>query len=109
MLENKKVGNYEAHITRYIVSWRHAGGKRFYDEFEDWLRSEGLSDEEIKDAVEMATMGKLELEVSAMRFVKKEQDYINNVVKKNDKPARKKSVVKNTINHMKRKIKRRFK
>lgn len=104
MLENKQVGNYEAHLSRYIVSWRHAGGKRFYDEFEDWLRSEGLSEEEIRDAVEMATMGKLELEVSAQAFVKKEQDYINRVLK-NDKPIKQKGIVKNTIYLIKKSFK----
>lgn len=108
MLENKKVGNYEAHLSRYIVSWRHAGGKYFYDEFEDWLKSEGLTEEEIRDAVEMATMGKLELEVSALAFVKKEQDEIKKILEEEDS-IEKKSVVKDTINHMKRKIKRRFK
>lgn len=95
MLENKKVGNYEAHLSRYIVSWRHAGGKYFYDEFEDWLRSEGLSEEEIRDAVEMATMGKLELEVSARAFVKKEHDEIKKMLKEDS--IKKKSIVKNTI------------
>lgn len=103
MLENKKLGRYEAHLSRYIVSWRHAGGKYFYDEFEDWLKSEGLSEEEIRDAVEMATMGKLELEVSARTYVKKEQDEIKKMMEEDS--IKKKSVVKNTIDQIKKRFK----
>ena len=64
------------HYSRYIASWtkvcRRTDGRRllyFGSAFEEWLRSEGLTDEEVNDIQLMATNGKLELEESAKRFV----------------------------------------
>lgn len=70
MLENKK--HDWIHYSRYIASWRNSGGKWFSEEFEEWLRSEGLNDEEIHEVVEMAICGKMELEISAKQFITKE-------------------------------------
>jgi hypothetical protein len=70
MLENKVKGFI--HYSRFIASWRNARGKYFSEEFEEWLKSEGLSEEEVREVVEMATCGKLELETSAKNFVAKE-------------------------------------
>ena len=68
MLENKKFN--DVHYSRFIASWRNAGGKYFDGAFEDWLKSYGLSDSEVREVVEMATCGKLELEVDAENFIK---------------------------------------
>ena len=81
MMENKKVGYYNTWTSRYIVSWKEAGGVFFSEEFSDWLKSEGLTDEEISNAIEMATMGKMELERSAAKFVKKEKEEIEEMLK----------------------------
>lgn len=64
MLENK-LTNQRTHYSRYIASWRNAGWTGFGDKFKIWLESEGCTPEEIHDIVDMAIMGKLELEKSA--------------------------------------------
>ena len=68
MLTNKKT---EAGIyySRYIASWINAGGDYFGGIFEDWLKSEGCNEKEIREIVEMAICGKLELEKSAKFFI----------------------------------------
>ena len=73
--DNKIVGDKETYLSRYIASWRNKGG--YFDiggEFDEWLKSEGLTDEEIENAYNMATCGKLELEVSAMPFIKAQKE-----------------------------------
>lgn len=42
--------------------------------FEDWLKSEGCSEKEIREIEEMAICGKLELETSAKNFAKNYAD-----------------------------------
>lgn len=74
MLENKKHDGI--HYSRYIASWRNMGGRFFDEEFKEWLRSEGFSDEEIREVKEMATCGKLELETTAKQFINKEKEMI---------------------------------
>lgn len=71
MLENKKTRN-GIHYTRYIMSWINSGGAKFGFgfKFEAWLRSEGLTEDEIHDIKEMAMCGKLELEINAEAFIK---------------------------------------
>ena len=73
MLENKQLENNwcePTHMSRFIASWKNSGGRCFYDGlFEDWLKSLGIDDRTIRDTVEMATCGKLELEKNAMRFI----------------------------------------
>lgn len=73
MFENKLIKGI--HATRFIMSWVREGGKLGhlgggYSEFNEWLKSLGLSDEEIKDIMEIAQNGKLELEISAKKFTK---------------------------------------
>ena len=93
MLENKVKGFI--HYSRFIASWRNVGGKYFSEEFEEWLKSEGLSEEEVREVVEMAICGKLELETSAKNFVAKEAR--NNAVQETVK----KSGLANVIRKMK--------
>lgn len=73
MLENKKTQFGGIHYSRYIMSWRHTGCDYFGEEFEEWLRSEKCSEDEIRDIMEMALNGKLELERSAEEFAKKKR------------------------------------
>lgn len=73
MFENKLIRGI--HISRFIMSWVRSGGVfdwRYggYYDFEKWLKSLGLSDEEIGDIMEIAKNGKCELEISAMEFIK---------------------------------------
>ena len=60
------------HATRYIMSYVRAGGelRRQAWEFEDWLKSLGLDEEEIYSILRIARNGKLELEISAGQFLK---------------------------------------
>lgn len=74
MLENKKHNGI--HYSRYIASWRNMGGRFFDEEFKEWLRSEGFSDEEIREVKELAECGKLELETTAKQFIDKEKEMI---------------------------------
>lgn len=76
MLENVKIKG--VHASRYIISWFREG-KQFnwiegYDEFEDWLKSLKLSEEEIDCIMEMARNGKFELEASVRAFTKNIKD-----------------------------------
>ena len=61
--------------SRYIASWIEAGGQLYFredvDSFHTWLLSEGLTEEEAKHVVHLATCGKLELKVSAEKFLSK--------------------------------------
>lgn len=69
--ENAKTHN-GIHYSRYISSWMRKGGK-IYPEglFYRWLREkEQLTEEEISDINFMVTTGKMELEMSAMMFMK---------------------------------------
>lgn len=74
MFENKIIkGEY---ATRYIASWLRVGGKLRYgkdvDDFEKWLSSIGLTEEEICYITELARCGKLELQTSAKKFLNDE-------------------------------------
>jgi hypothetical protein len=71
MLENKKHNGI--HYSRYIASWRNIGGKYFEEEFIEWLKSEGFNEDDARDVREMAMCGKMELEMSAKKFVNKER------------------------------------
>lgn len=73
MFENKIIKG--VHATRYIASWIREGGKLGYfgegvDDFNKWLKSLGLSDEDIEDIMYLARNGRLELETSARNFMK---------------------------------------
>ena len=71
MFENKKFN--DIHTTRYIASWVKMGGKLKYgmdvENFYNWLLSTGLTEEEADYVTEIARGGKLELEVSAKKFL----------------------------------------
>lgn len=73
MFENKKFN--DIHATRYIMSWVRMGGKLKYgkdvEDFNNWLLSLGLSEEDADYIVLLATNGKLELEVNAKAFLAK--------------------------------------
>lgn len=63
------------HETRFIASWLREGGRlqygRDYDDFMEWLESLGLSEDEAMHIVNLARNGKLELETSARKFIKR--------------------------------------
>ena len=74
MFENRLIN--DVYETRIIMSWVRAGGKlsvrgEGYYEFQNWLESLGLSDEEIRHTMELASNGKMELEMSAKMFIAK--------------------------------------
>ena len=73
MFENKKFN--DIHATRYIISWVKMGGKLKYgkdvEDFQNWLLSIGLSEEDADYIVLLATCGKVELEVNAKTFLAK--------------------------------------
>lgn len=70
MFENKLTHN-GIHYSRYIASWKRAGGKIYRGGlFERWLREkEQLNDEEISNILLLAENGKLELQGSAKAFI----------------------------------------
>ena len=75
MFENKQING--TYATRFIMSWLRSGGVLSkkgtgYSEFEKWLKSLGLSDDDVDYVVVLASNGKLELEVSAKDFIQKE-------------------------------------
>ena len=76
MFENKDIEGI--YISRFIASWQEAGGncRKDYGLFEEWLETliingRHLTDEEIHDILFIANNGKLELELSAKMFLKK--------------------------------------
>ena len=75
--ENRKMGRFDARVSRYIASWRNMGGKFCDDEFfKGWLKSEGLTEQEANHVWRMAICGKMELENSAKPFVEAQKKYI---------------------------------
>ena len=71
MLENVKIKGI--HSTRYIMSWVKSGGVlrttgEGYYKFGQWLKGLGLSNEEKDTVLEIASNGKMELEVDAKIF-----------------------------------------
>lgn len=72
MFENKKIhvdGMEDVYVTRIIASWRNKGGDTRSDEFEEWLRDIGVSDDDIGYVFHIANNGKLELEYAARLFM----------------------------------------
>ena len=73
MFKNTQIKGY-TYATRYIASWIKVGGKlqcsKDIDDFEEWLKSLNLDKEDINKIIFLATNGKLELEVSAKKFLK---------------------------------------
>ena len=72
MFENKEINGI--HATRFIVSWLKKGGELRYrkdiDDFYNWLMSLGLSENDAIYIKKLATNGKLELQTSAMQYLK---------------------------------------
>jgi len=62
------------HASRYVMSWVRSGGELHWragcSEFNEWLESLGLDENEISIIVEIASNGKMELETSARIFLK---------------------------------------
>lgn len=71
MLDNKKTRNQGVHYSRYIASWVNYGGSYFGEQFAAWLRANDVEEDEIRDIREMATCGKLELEMTAGKYIRK--------------------------------------
>lgn len=73
MLENTYFNGI--HATRYIASWLQVGGMlrtgEDYDNFRNWLLSLNLTEGSASYILELAWMGKLELERDARDFLKK--------------------------------------
>ena len=73
MFKNNLIG--EIHETRFIASWLRAGGQLYFvedvDNFQTWLLSFGLSEDEVYHISNMATCGKVELEHNAREFLSK--------------------------------------
>ena len=74
MLNNDKTKVQGVHYSRYIISWINSCkalkiGIYFGDQFEEWLKSEGCTDEEISHIVEIAMCGRMELENSSKNFL----------------------------------------
>lgn len=73
MFKNNLIG--EIHETRFIASWLRAGGQLYYvediNDFQGWLLSLGLNEDEAYHVINLATCGKMELEHSAREFLKK--------------------------------------
>lgn len=73
MYENKLIKDY-TYATRFIMSWVRMGGQLGFhgegvDEFKKWLTSLNLEEDDIAHIVLLATNGKMELEISAKKFL----------------------------------------
>ena len=73
MFENKIINGCD-YATRFIMSWVRSGGTfgkhgKGYDDFRKWLESLELKTEDIEDIMFLAQNGKLELEISAKKFI----------------------------------------
>lgn len=75
ILVNKKTNVQHVHYSRYIASWRNVGGEDFDEFFEEFLKNNGCTDQEVHDIVEMANGGMFELEKDARTFVQKQKDF----------------------------------
>lgn len=70
MLENKRLG--DIHYSRVIASWtkEYPGHVYFGSQFKDWLKDLGATEDQVSEIYEMATCGRLELEMSANKWMK---------------------------------------
>ena len=74
MFENKVFEGI--YYSRFIASYVKVRGKIYPDEFKDWLRSltingKKIPEDVIYDIYNLATSGKLELEMNLKHFIKK--------------------------------------
>lgn len=71
--ENARTEAHEVYYSRYIASWYIAGGRfdhlRDILNFKDWLRTIGLTEDEVAAVATIASCGKLELEQSARAYL----------------------------------------
>ena len=62
--------------TRFIASWLRVGGKlqsgEDYDNFREWLELLNLTENEVEHILNLARVGKVELETSAREFISKQ-------------------------------------
>ncbi len=79
MFENKKTEVQGVHYSRYIASWKNAGGNYFGEQFRKWLGMNCCTEREINDICEMANCGKMELETTAAKYVKKMNEMIKKI------------------------------
>ena len=80
MFENKKTEVQGIHYSRYIASWRNCGGaSRYGEQFEKWLEENGCTAKEIRDICEMAICGKMELEMTAGKYVERMYELITKI------------------------------
>lgn len=73
MLENRKFNGI--HYSRYIASYQNKGGVINYgtkNGFYKWMKSLGATDSMIREMVDIARMGKLELEIDCEKFINKD-------------------------------------
>ena len=72
MFENR-LKNTDNYASRFIASWVREGGKlrtgKDYDDFREWLTSLDLNEEDVNHIYFLASNGKLELEISAKKFL----------------------------------------
>lgn len=74
--KNLRTERDRINYSRYIASWYNAGGGNLnvfenYNDFTNWLISLDLTEGEIFNITKMATLGKIELERSAKKFILK--------------------------------------
>lgn len=71
MIKNLQANGIQ--YSRYIMSWVHMGGKlerrQGISDFENWLKSLGLWDDDIEEILFMAINGEAELEDNAKSFI----------------------------------------
>lgn len=73
--ENPKTKSQEIRYSRYIASWRHVVDKYSdSDKFEEWLKTQNLTDNEIIDILEMYKCGKFELEENIRKYLKAKKE-----------------------------------
>ena len=74
MFTNNMINGY-IYETRFIASWVREGGKletgKDISDFYKWLLSLGLNKDDADHIKFLATNGKLELEISAKKFLSK--------------------------------------
>ena len=81
--ENCKVEKTGIRYSRYIASWVQQTGWPIYvddPDLEAWLKSEGLTKDEIIDLELMATTGKFELDQSLKKFIKEHNIDVRNLL-----------------------------
>lgn len=72
--ENKTAPGTDIHYSRFIASWlKGTKAKIDWEDFYNWLIMLGVDQHTAYEIFNLATNGKLELETSAMLFLKKKE------------------------------------